>query len=262
MSCIFRTIGAATKILPQAFAVVGIVLPSLIIYTGYVIPKPSMHPWFKWITYINPVGYTFESLIANELHGENFTCAPQSIVPPYGPSAKNPFVCAARGAAPNQMFVTGDAFMFTNFEYKYSHLWRNYGILVAVLIFFLVLYLTISNVNIRSPISSSTLVFRKGHVPAQVKPKKEDESQQYPSERGAKAGHVGSQIDTFSWHDISYTIRVKGGTRRLLDDVSGYVKPGTLTALMVRTMNLGPKNRAKNGFSISSKLYPNQDSCV
>jgi ATP-binding cassette subfamily G (WHITE) protein 2 (PDR) len=235
MSCIFRTIGAATKVLPQAFAVVGVVLPLLVIYTGYIIPKPSMHPWFKWITYINPVGYAFESLIANELHGENFKCAPQSIVPPYGPSARTPFVCASRGAALNQLFVTGDAFMFTNFEYKYSHLWRNYGILVAILAFFLVLYLAISNVNIRSPISSSTLVFRKGHAPVQVKTGKVVKGKRSSSEPSIKAGLVGSQTDTFSWHDICYTIPVKGGSRRLLNDISGYVKPGTLTALMVST---------------------------
>ena len=37
---------------------------------------------------------------------------------------------------------------------------------------------------------------------------------------------------TFSWEAISYHVPVTGGTRRLLHDVYGYVKPGTLTALM------------------------------
>ena len=37
---------------------------------------------------------------------------------------------------------------------------------------------------------------------------------------------------TFTWEKLNYTVPVPGGTRRLLHDVYGYVKPGTLTALM------------------------------
>lgn len=36
----------------------------------------------------------------------------------------------------------------------------------------------------------------------------------------------------FSWQHVSYTVHVSGGERQLLDDVSGYVAPGKLTALM------------------------------
>ena len=37
---------------------------------------------------------------------------------------------------------------------------------------------------------------------------------------------------TFTWEGINYHVPVPGGTKRLLHDVFGYVKPGTLTALM------------------------------
>ena len=36
-----------------------------------------------------------------------------------------------------------------------------------------------------------------------------------------------------TWSNLNYTVPVKGGERRLLHDVFGYCKPGTLTALMV-----------------------------
>lgn len=36
----------------------------------------------------------------------------------------------------------------------------------------------------------------------------------------------------FTWENLNYVVPVPGGTRRLLHDVMGYVKPGTLTALM------------------------------
>lgn len=36
----------------------------------------------------------------------------------------------------------------------------------------------------------------------------------------------------FTWEQINYHVPVPGGTRRLLHDVYGFVKPGTMTALM------------------------------
>jgi ATP-binding cassette, subfamily G (WHITE), member 2, SNQ2 len=42
-----------------------------------------------------------------------------------------------------------------------------------------------------------------------------------------------SATDVFTWRHLEYTVPVSGGQyRRLLDDVSGYVAPGKLTALM------------------------------
>jgi ATP-binding cassette subfamily G (WHITE) protein 2 (SNQ2) len=39
--------------------------------------------------------------------------------------------------------------------------------------------------------------------------------------------------DIFSWQNINYVVPVSGGEhKQLLDDVSGYVSPGKLTALM------------------------------
>lgn len=38
---------------------------------------------------------------------------------------------------------------------------------------------------------------------------------------------------TFLWDELNYDVPVKKGSRRLLADVEGWIKPGTLTALMV-----------------------------
>jgi len=38
--------------------------------------------------------------------------------------------------------------------------------------------------------------------------------------------------DIFTWRNVCCDVLIKGETRRLLSNVSGYVKPGTLTALM------------------------------
>jgi ATP-binding cassette subfamily G (WHITE) protein 2 (PDR) len=75
MSAIFRTVAAATKKNSQALAISGVLVLAIVIYTGYTIPRPYMHPWFKWLTYINPLAYAFEALMVNEFHGREFPCA-------------------------------------------------------------------------------------------------------------------------------------------------------------------------------------------
>lgn len=55
--------------------------------------------------------------------------------------------------------------------------------------------------------------------------------------------------DVFTWQHLDYTVPVGGGQmRRLLDDVSGYVAPGKLTALM------GESGAGKVRFSAESAL--------
>jgi ATP-binding cassette, subfamily G (WHITE), member 2, SNQ2 len=41
-----------------------------------------------------------------------------------------------------------------------------------------------------------------------------------------------AMTDVFSWQHLNYYVPVSGGERQLLNDVSGYVAPGKLTALM------------------------------
>lgn len=40
---------------------------ALVIYTGFAIPTRDMHPWFRWLNWINPVAYAFEALMVNEV---------------------------------------------------------------------------------------------------------------------------------------------------------------------------------------------------
>ena len=47
-----------------------------------------------------------------------------------------------------------------------------------------------------------------------------------------KVAALPPQKDIFTWRNVVYDISIKGEPRRLLDHVSGWVKPGTLTALM------------------------------
>lgn len=63
MSQIYRSIAASTKTVSQALAIAGVVTLAIVIYTGFVIPRPLMHPWFKWISVRAPKLSSFFSTV-------------------------------------------------------------------------------------------------------------------------------------------------------------------------------------------------------
>ncbi|PYH30935.1 ABC multidrug transporter [Aspergillus neoniger CBS 115656] len=236
MSGVFRSLGSATKSIGQAMALAGICVICMVVYTGFTLPQPYMHPWFSWIRWINPIFYSFEGLVANEFHGRNFECS--EFIPNYASLSGDSFICSAVGAVAGARTVSGDQFISLNYEYSYSHIWRNYGILIAFLVFFNALYLTITELSPGAKPTAEALVFRPGHVPANLQNDEETgvDSVQAVTEGAGEsdlgAAEIPEQKEIFTWKNLSYDIPVKEGTRRLLDEVSGFVKPGTLTALM------------------------------
>lgn len=241
MSAIFRTMAAITKTVSQAMSLAGILVLALVIYTGFTITVPSMHPWFSWIRWINPIYYAFEILVANEFHGQDFPCG-ASFVPPYSPQIGNSWICPVPGAVAGSATVSGDAFIATNYEYYYSNVWRNFGILMGFLFFFMAIYFTATELNSSTTSTAEALVFRRGHVPAHLLkgntgPARTDvvvdeKGVHGTDTAGSTVGGLEPQRDLFTWRNVVYDIKIKSEDRRLLDHVSGWVKPGTLTALM------------------------------
>jgi ATP-binding cassette subfamily G (WHITE) protein 2 (PDR) len=113
--------------------------------------------------------------------------------------------------------------------------------LIGFLIFFMVIYFVAVEFNSSTSNTAEVLVFQRGHVPAYLqqngKETRSDEESTGTADAkdSADDGDVGAvqpQKDIFTWRDVTYDIQIKGEGRRLLDHVAGYVKPGTLTALM------------------------------
>ena len=123
MSSIFWMIAAGSKTIVGALAPMAIFMLGLIIYTGFTIPMSYMKPWFRWINFINLIGYMFESLMINEFHGREFPCVVNAFVPT-GPGYANVTglerACGVAGAQPGSSSVLGDVFLQTSFEYVHS----------------------------------------------------------------------------------------------------------------------------------------------
>ncbi|KAF2087078.1 ATP-binding cassette transporter ABC1 [Saccharata proteae CBS 121410] len=240
MSAIFRTMAALTKTVSQAMALAGVLVLAIVVYTGFVLPVSYMHSWFKWIHYLNPIYYAFEILMANEFHGHEYTCS--EFIPAYTPMIGESWVCSVTGARAGEYRITGDQYIAAAYDYYWSHVWRNFGILCAFLIGFMAIYFLATELNSSTSSQAEVLVFRRGFVPDYMKEgakgKANDEEMMAP-EAAAKEGAqnddvnmIPAQKDVFTWRDVTYDIQIKGEPRRLLDHVSGWVKPGTLTALM------------------------------
>ncbi|KAE8313894.1 ABC-2 type transporter-domain-containing protein [Aspergillus transmontanensis] len=240
MSAVFRTMAAITQTVSQAMGLAGILILALVVYTGFVLPVPSMHPWFEWIHYLNPIYYAFEMLIANEFHGRDFICS--QFIPAYPSLSGNSFVCSSPGAKAGQRAISGDDYIQVNYQYSWGHVWRNFGILIAFLVGFMVIYFIATELNSATSSTAEVLVFRRGHEPAYLrtdskKPDAENAVELSAMKPTTESGEgdmsiIPPQKDIFTWRDVCYDIEIKGEPRRLLDHVSGWVKPGTLTALM------------------------------
>ena len=124
-----------------------------------------MHPWLSWIRWLNPIFYSIEALLANELDGLTFDCVPRQLAP-LGPGyTGGPAGCAITGAQPGTTFVTGSAYLETALDFSKSHVWRNFGILMAWWIFYVVMgCLAIESVPAAGSAKSVTL-YKSGSDP-------------------------------------------------------------------------------------------------
>ncbi|KKK23290.1 hypothetical protein ARAM_005641 [Aspergillus rambellii] len=240
MSNIFRWIGAISRSMAQAMVPSSIFMMILVIYTGFTIPVRDMHPWFRWLNYLNPIAYAFESLMINEFSEKQFPCA---LYLPAGPGYENaPLsskICSGSGAVAGQNYIDGDTYLNTSFRYFRSHLWRNYGIILGFMFFFLAAYIVCSEFVRAKPSKGEILVFPRGKIPAFAKKVHRDEEvaptsekQELGQENPDHTAVLAKQTAVFHWQDVCYDIKIKGENRRILDHVDGWVKPGTLTALM------------------------------
>ncbi|KAK7449547.1 hypothetical protein CaCOL14_013316 [Colletotrichum acutatum] len=240
MSMIFRFLGSVTKTTSQALAPSAIILLALMLFSGFAMPQPYLNDWIGWIRWINPVFYAQESLALNEFIGRNFTCS-QFVPtgPGYSTSTLDERVCDIGGAMPGSNSVNGEEHLRVVYGFLASHRWRNFGILVAITIFFMSLYLVAVEVVSSERSKGEVLLFKRRALKSAKKGHDDVETlggnHSQPTIRvddDSDNSDLAKQTSVFHWNDVCYDVQVKGETRRILDHCDGWVKPGTLTALM------------------------------
>ncbi|CAI4057848.1 hypothetical protein SKDZ_04G2390 [Saccharomyces kudriavzevii ZP591] len=242
---LFEMVSSVCDTLSQANSISGILMMSISMYSTYMIQLPSMHPWFKWISYVLPIRYAFESMLNAEFHGRHMDCA-DTLVPSggnYNSLSDDYKVCAFVGSKPGQSYVLGDDYLKNQFQYVYKHTWRNFGILWCFLIGYIVLKVVFTEYKRPVKGGGDALIFKKGSKRFVAPVDEEspdnindiDAKEQFSSESSGANDEVFDELEAkgvFIWKDVCFTIPYEGSIRMLLDNVSGYCVPGTMTALM------------------------------
>ncbi|EOD52405.1 putative abc transporter cdr4 protein [Neofusicoccum parvum UCRNP2] len=234
MSMLFRTIASVSRTISQAMVPATLLILAIVIFAGFAIPIAYMRGWCRWINFIDPVAYGFEALMVNEFHGRAFAC--DAFVPGYPDAAPQNRVCNAVGASPGASAVDGDAYVRAAFGYEYAHRWRDLGAVVGFTFLFMATYLVATEFIQEKRPKGEVLVFRRGHGPG--RPRGLNDIEMASRQRGSIIGDPGAaaaikkQTSIFHWQSLCYDIKSADGQKRLLDNVDGWIKPGTLTALM------------------------------
>ena len=250
ITALYRMFAALSPTIDDAVRFSGTALNLLIIYTGYAIPKPQLiqdYIWFGWLYYVNPISYAFEGVLTNEFHDRVMPCAPQEVVP-QGPGFQPQYQgCAFTGAQRGSLSVTGERYVGTEFEYSRSHLWRNFGVVIAFTVLYILVTVVGSEVFSFVGGGGGAIIFKKG-----AKKSTPALSKISDAEKGGDAGGTSAssgQLQTssqesesipknsesesvFTWIDVNFSVPYEGSQKQLLNQVHGYAKPGVMVALM------------------------------
>ncbi|KAJ5621248.1 hypothetical protein N7528_006031 [Penicillium herquei] len=252
MSMIFRSVGSISRTYAQSLAPVSIMIFMFIIYAGFVIPPSDQVPWLSWIRYFNPIAYTNESLMINEFRGRRYEC---SAFVPSGPTYSEDDlsgkICSAIGSVAGQSWVDGDRYLKLKYGYSVDHLWRNLGILFALMAGFCAVYLLAAEYIQAQRSKGDILLFRQKDVrpPSAVDEESVEIDLVQTREKGTKdeesatvttsvsAKELGKQSSVFCWSDVGYDVKLenKKEPSPILQGVDGWVTRGSLTALMGST---------------------------
>ncbi|KAI9312444.1 ABC-2 type transporter-domain-containing protein [Dichotomocladium elegans] len=263
MNGFFRMFGSFSPNFFLASQASSTILIALLIYSGYLIAYTHMHPWLMWIYWINPMAYAFKAIFSNEMHGNYFPCTGSANSVPAGPAYEHVDqaykACIIPGAGPGAEAVLGDDYLKQKFGYNASERWIDF---VAVVLFFLlftvVTALSMEYFQVGGGGGSQVKVYKRNRAPA-------DDPEELAKKRMANKNDKFEAVTdgtTFSWQHIDYTVPVKGGTRQLLNDIGGIVRPGHLTALMGssgagKTTLLDVLSQRKTIGKIEGRMYLN-----
>jgi len=130
---------------------------------------------------------------------------------------------------------------FTTDTRRLTHRNSNFGLLFVFLAFYLFAYLLASELVHSKRSNGEVLVFRRGHRKRNSYSQKDVEttispagiSTCKPPDEIRNVLEIQKHTSIFHWENVCLDITIKKDVRRILDHVDGWIKPGTITALMV-----------------------------
>jgi ATP-binding cassette subfamily G (WHITE) protein 2 (SNQ2) len=264
---LYRFLGTVAPNISLAFLFAGSALPVGLTYSGFAPTTPTQHKWGSWIRRITPTPFALEALMGNEFYDITLQCSDTQMIP-NGPSYENIQYqgCSIAGSVKGSPMVPGETYLELVYGFSRSHLWRNFGIILVFWFLYTVFSAVAISFTARETGHSGGLVFKRGaktledsqtyktssdldgdlekqtsRVSQGVGRSHETSANSsaetlgtHPHEMQQTSAHeqVVESGSTFTFQDVNYYVNVDGGERQLLSGVSGYARPGQLTALM------------------------------
>lgn len=198
--------------------------------------KCYKHRKADWHVSNSPLMYSMEAVMVNQFHGMELECSPSHIIPGIpGISTANQ-ACNLAGARPGSLTISGTDYIKT-FGYDPSHLWRNFGVLIAfTVLYIIVAMLGVEYMDFGAGGGSIKILTKPPPVAAEEPPiveeKQESSALANDTEKSMditrRVTTVKAKGSFFTWRNVDYSV----GDVQLLHGVNGYCKPGRLTALM------------------------------
>ncbi|KAI9501140.1 ABC-2 type transporter-domain-containing protein [Coemansia spiralis] len=227
LTALFRLVGNISPNVDVGHTISGICLLFMILYVGYLIPPPLMHHYFKWIYWTNPLAYGFKALASNEYKNMRYPCASRSLVPSGPGIGIANQVCTIAGANPGQLYVRGRDYLERNYSIHVGDEWKDFVAVIAYWALFVFLIAAVMEFVEFGNTGYTINVYKR--YPPKIGTAADEEQEQEEEEEQEGGTRIGT---TYTWRNVNYTVPVKGGERQLLHDITGYIKPGTMTALM------------------------------
>ncbi|KAA8647011.1 hypothetical protein EYZ11_000144 [Aspergillus tanneri] len=236
MTVFFRTIGCMCPGFDHAINFVSVLITLFVLTSGYLVQWSNAQVWLRWIYFVNPFGLGFAGLMVNEFSRLNMTCTQESLIPS-GPGYSDIAhqACSLAGGEPGSAIVPGASYIATTFDYLKGDLWRNFGIMIALIVGFLGMNLYLGEA-VRFDAGGRTVTFyqkenkQRKHLNETLMARLARRQTNEQEAMGTELNITSKSVLT--WENVCYDVPVPSGTRRLLKSVYGYVQPGKLTALM------------------------------
>ncbi|KAK5116214.1 hypothetical protein LTR62_008540 [Meristemomyces frigidus] len=232
----FRTVGCLCPDFDSAIKIAALIITLFVLTSGYLIQYHTQQVWLRWIFYVNALGLGFSALMINEFSRIDLRCVGANLIPNgagYGDIRNQ--VCTLQGSRAGDAVVTGSNYVEDGFSYDPGQLWRNWGILVVLVIAFLATNVLLGE-YIKWGAGGKTVTFfakenkERAKLNEALQAKKAKRSRREGVEDSSELNIESKAVLT--WEDLCYDVSVPSGQLRLLNNIYGYVKPGELTALM------------------------------
>lgn len=237
MTLFFRTVGCLCPDFDVAIRLAATIITLFVLTSGYLIQWQSEQVWLRWIFYINALGLGFSALMMNEFERLDLTCAGNNLIPfGEGYNDINAQVCTLPGSRAGTTSVSGTDYIKTSFSWDPANLWRNWGIMIALIVGFLLANAFLGEYVKWGAGGRTVTYFVKEdkelkELNGKLQSKRDRRNlKEEKAEDSSELNIVSKAVLT--WEDLCYDVPVPSGELRLLKNIYGYVKPGQLTALM------------------------------